>query len=107
MEQSAIYDLLLDEQKESLHYRVASYLEQAMKNFGDSAHSSQSIFQSTDHFEQGFHWEKAKVMPMIDRVNDSYCMAVAAHRTGPQRCQAITSRLNFSKTQVKFKYMQT
>eukprot|EP01032_Pedospumella_encystans_P010661 gene10661-12445_t len=51
MELRAIYDLMLNEQKESLHDRVASFLEQeADKNDTNTA---------TDWYEQAFHWERA------------------------------------------------
>ncbi|RYG70277.1 hypothetical protein EON64_00585 [archaeon] len=56
LERQTIYDLMLEDQRESLHDRVAAYLERENQEKADfltlSAH---------DLYEEGFHWEKATI----------------------------------------------
>ena len=55
LEQSTIYDLMLDDQKQALHERVASYLEhQAAERVRNDI-----PLTSTELYEEGFHWERA------------------------------------------------
>lgn len=53
LEQSTIYDLMLDEQKQALHERVASFLEL------EASQRSDTPATSTELHEEGFHWERA------------------------------------------------
>jgi class 3 adenylate cyclase len=56
LERNMIYELMLEDQKESLHDRVATFLEK--KN---SARDSRMILSSNDLLEEAFHWERAKI----------------------------------------------
>ncbi len=56
LERKTIYDLMLDDQKESLHDRVANQLERE----NEEANSSNYLTFS-DLNEEAFHWEKATV----------------------------------------------
>ena len=53
-----IYNLMLDEQKEYLHDRVASYLESLLTIKENKV--IESIY-AAELYEEGFHWEKAKM----------------------------------------------
>ena len=53
LEQSTIYDLMLDDQKQALHERVATYLEM------QSLQRPNGTLSSTELYEEGFHWERA------------------------------------------------
>lgn len=53
LEQSTIYDLMLDEQKQALHERVASFLEL------EATQRNNLALTSTELYEEGFHWERA------------------------------------------------
>lgn len=53
LERVCIYDLMLDDQKESLHDRVASYLERdSTRGIGEAT--------AADKYEEAHHWEMAK-----------------------------------------------
>jgi len=66
VERQTIYDLMLDDQKESLHDRVASYLEtenskKKAKPTGKVKFQYLMPISPSDYIEEGFHWEKAKI----------------------------------------------
>lgn len=56
LERNMIYELMLEEQKESLHDRVATFLE---KN--NAVREHRMMLSSNDLLEEAFHWERAKV----------------------------------------------
>eukprot|EP01040_Poterioochromonas_malhamensis_P022231 gene22231-26988_t len=56
LERNMIYELMLEEQKESLHDRVATFLE---KN--NTVREHRMMLSSNDLLEEAFHWERAKV----------------------------------------------
>lgn len=56
LERKTIYDLMLDDQKESLHDRVATYLEKE----NEEAYQLHHITFS-DLNEEAYHWEKATI----------------------------------------------
>jgi hypothetical protein len=90
LEQSTIYDLMLNDQKQGLHERVASYLEQQAAD--RSRH--EIPLTSTELFEEGFHWERAtgwssamscyyRSAMLLDEVGafqDSFLRLTAAYR---------------------------
>lgn len=56
LERETIYGLMLEDQRESLHDRVAAFLE-TENTFKDR----ETAITSADLYEEGFHWEKAAV----------------------------------------------
>ena len=62
LEQITIYNLMLDEQKEYLHDRVASYLESLslMK-----ASKRPEGVSASELYEEGFHWERGKMWRFV------------------------------------------
>jgi hypothetical protein len=56
LERNMIYELMLEDQKESLHDRVATFLEK--KN---SVREYRMMLSSNDLLEEAFHWERAKI----------------------------------------------
>ena len=55
LEQSTIYDLMLDEQKAALHDRVASFLKAQTAALSRAG----KVCTAGQLFEEGFHWERA------------------------------------------------
>lgn len=56
LERKIIYNLMLEDQRESLHDRVASYLERE-----NAAKQRKGSLSAQDLLEEAFHWEHAKI----------------------------------------------
>lgn len=56
LERNMIYELMLEDQKESLHDRVANFLE-----VNNDSRETRNVLSANDLLEEAFHWERAKI----------------------------------------------